>query len=257
MEYVVIIIVAISGAYFSFVSGFGLGTLLLPAFMIFFPAPVAIVTTAVVHMLNNIFKLGLVGRYADKQVLIYFGFTSVIGALLGAWLLSKIDTSNVITSYMLFSREFEITSIKLIMGILILIFTMLELNTRFQSMAIDKKWLPAGGLLSGFFGGLSGHQGALRSAFLMKVGLSKESFVGTRAVCAFLVDTSRIAVYVALIRESFGDINVRLVIVAALAAFAGAWFGNRWIKKTEIESVNKFISIALIIFSILLIAGII
>ena len=257
MEYLVIIIVALSGAYFSFISGFGLGTLLLPAFMLFFPAPVAIVTTAVVHMLNNLFKLGLVGKYADKKVLLYFGFTSVLGALLGAWFLSAIEFGSTICNYSIGTRSFEVTSIKVIMGTLILAFTFLELNSRFQSISLGKRWLPLGGLLSGFFGGLSGHQGALRSAFLMKVGLTKEAFMGTRAVCAFLVDTSRIAVYVVLIRDSFELINIKLVIAAAFAAFAGAWFGNKWMKKTEIESINKFISIALIIFSVLLIIGII
>lgn len=43
-------------------------------------------------------------------------------------------------------------------------------------------WLPLGGLLSGFFGGLSGNQGALRSAFLLKAGLSKEAFIATGTV---------------------------------------------------------------------------
>ena len=55
-----------------------------------------------------------------------------------------------------------------------------------------------GGLLSGFFGGLSGHQGALRSAFLAKAGLTTERFVGSNAVIGFLVDLTRIAVYVAV-----------------------------------------------------------
>ena len=32
---------------------------------------------------------------------------------------------------------------------------------------------------SGFFGGLSGMQGALRSAFLARAGLSKEAFVAS------------------------------------------------------------------------------
>jgi acyl-CoA reductase-like NAD-dependent aldehyde dehydrogenase len=40
-------------------------------------------------------------------------------------------------------------------------------------------YLPVGGLLSGFFGGLSGHQGALRSVFLLRAGLTKESFIAT------------------------------------------------------------------------------
>jgi len=54
---------------------------------------------------------------------------------------------------------------------------LLEMSPRFQQWSLDKKYLPLGGLLSGFFGGLSGHQGALRSAFLIKSGLSKESFI--------------------------------------------------------------------------------
>jgi len=38
-------------------SGFGLGTLLLPVFALFFPLPVAIAATALVHLANNFFKL--------------------------------------------------------------------------------------------------------------------------------------------------------------------------------------------------------
>ncbi|MFN9977497.1 MAG: sulfite exporter TauE/SafE family protein, partial [Phycisphaerae bacterium] len=73
MEFVLIILVALAGAFLSFFSGFGLGTLLLPAFLVVFPPPVAIAATAVVHMLNNLFKLFLVGRYAQRQVLAAFG----------------------------------------------------------------------------------------------------------------------------------------------------------------------------------------
>lgn len=257
MEFIVIILVALGGAYFSFISGFGLGTLLLPAFMLFFPPSVAIVTTAVVHMLNNVFKLYLVGKYADKTVLLYFGFTSVIGALGGAFLLSLMDSSLIVYSYAIGTREFHVSLIKIVMGLLILGFTLFEMNPRWQTISVAKKWLPFGGFVSGFFGGLSGHQGALRSAFLMRAGLSKEAFMGSRAVLAVLVDSVRIAVYVALIRDSFHEIDIRLVIVAGLAAFTGAWYGNKWMKKTEISSINRFISIALIVFSLLLLSGVV
>ena len=40
-------------------SGFGLGTLLLPAFAFFLPLEVAVASTAVVHAANNLFKVGL------------------------------------------------------------------------------------------------------------------------------------------------------------------------------------------------------
>ena len=57
MEYLVVGIVACLGSLLSFMSGFGLGTLLLPAFLLFFPAELAMLGTALVHMANNVFKL--------------------------------------------------------------------------------------------------------------------------------------------------------------------------------------------------------
>lgn len=43
-------------------SGFGLGTILMPVFALFFPLPLAISATAVVHFANNIFKFGLMAH---------------------------------------------------------------------------------------------------------------------------------------------------------------------------------------------------
>ncbi len=86
-------------------------------------------------------------------------------------------------------------------------------------------------LLSGFFGGLSGHQGALRSAFLAKSGLSTERFVGSNAVIGFLVDLTRISVYVGLFAAAGGNLGDfggwPLVITGSLAAFCGVMTGKR------------------------------
>ncbi|WP_324712199.1 hypothetical protein [Flavobacterium columnare] len=57
MDYIIICIVAFIGAGLTLFSGFGLGTLLLPVFGLFFPIEIAITLTALVHFLNNVFKL--------------------------------------------------------------------------------------------------------------------------------------------------------------------------------------------------------
>jgi len=62
---VVITLTAILVSGLTLFSGFSLGTILMPAFALFFPIPVAIAATADVHLANNLFKLGLVGRQAD------------------------------------------------------------------------------------------------------------------------------------------------------------------------------------------------
>jgi len=57
---------------------------------------------------------------------------------------------------------------KATIAVLLLFFAIFELLPRFKHFSFDRKYLPLGGILSGFFGGLSGNQGALRSAFLVK-----------------------------------------------------------------------------------------
>src|ERR671912_736533 len=99
MEIVIISLAAFFIAILTFFSGFGLGTILTPVFMIFFPVELAIGLTGVVHFFNNIFKLILVGKKADKQVLLRFGIPAVISAFVGAWLLLHIPDAKPLFSY--------------------------------------------------------------------------------------------------------------------------------------------------------------
>ncbi|MHB8259583.1 MAG: hypothetical protein ACYDCN_05425 [Bacteroidia bacterium] len=61
MELVIISTVALVASLLTFFSGFGLGTILTPVFVLFFPVEVAIALTGIVHLLNNFFKIALVG----------------------------------------------------------------------------------------------------------------------------------------------------------------------------------------------------
>jgi uncharacterized protein len=250
MEFFPIILMAIAGSCLSFFCGFGLGTLLLPAFMLFFPPPIAVAGTAVVHMANNVFKLFLVGKQADWSIIRTFGLLSVVGALIGALSLQWVSKLGSIYEYTLSGELHEITFIRVIIALVIIGFSFLEILPKFQSIKLPRKVLPVGGLISGFFGGLSGHQGALRSAFLMKAGLDKSAFIGTRVVCACLVDVTRISVYASQIGSHWRDIDIRLLAAASLAAFTGAWLGNKWMKKTELKVMNLIISISLVLFGI-------
>ncbi len=195
MEYIVVCMVAVLVSALTLFSGFGLGTVLMPAFALFFPVPVAIAATAVVHLANNIFKVFLVGRKADWGVVARFAIPGAIAALIGAALLNLFAHLTALYTYQLGGHQYDITVVKLVIGILIIGFALFELLPRFRRLSFDRKYLPLGGLLSGFFGGLSGNQGALRSAFLIKSGLEKEAFIGTGTVSAVIVDVARMLVY--------------------------------------------------------------
>lgn len=65
MDIVLIAVVAALASALTLYSGFGLGTILLPAFALFLPAPLAVAATGIVHLLNNLFKGTLLSNRAE------------------------------------------------------------------------------------------------------------------------------------------------------------------------------------------------
>lgn len=257
MEYLVICVVALIGSGLTLFSGFGLGTILVPVFAIFFPVDIAIALTAIVHFLNNLFKLALLGKFADKSIILRFGIPSILFAFIGALTLNAITHLSYIAQYSIAGKEFIITPVKLTIGILILFFALYDLFPRLYKINFNKDLLVFGGMLSGFFGGLSGNQGALRSTFLSKLGLTKETFIATGVVIACLTDVSRLAVYFRNISKIHDQINILLIAAATLSAFAGAYAGNKVMKKVTISSFHIIIGIMLICFAVFFGMGII
>ena len=256
MQEIIICAVALFASGLTFFSGFGLGTILLPVFALFFPVEVAIALTAIVHFLNNVFKFFLVGKNVDKQVLLRFGIPAIAAAFLGAYLLNYLSEMKPFYEYGFSGKSFQITAIKVIIAVLLIFFALFDLIPRLKNLQFGKKYLPLGGLVSGFFGGLSGHQGALRSAFLIRAGLSKEAFIATGLAIACLIDISRLSVYSEHIIKNNESLNWNLVILATLSAFAGAFLGNKLLKKITISFLQKFVAVALIVFSVFLGLGV-
>ena len=259
--YIAVSLAALIAAGLTLYSGFGLGTLLLPVFALFFPAEVAVVATAMVHGANNVFKVSLLGRQADLHVVLRFGVPAIIAAIFGALALGWVAQSGSgMTIEVNEEALFRITPVKLVIGLLMIGFAMFELLPRFRSLEFDRRYLPLGGLLSGFFGGLSGHQGALRSAFLAKTGLTTERFVASNAAIGFLVDLTRISVYIALFTAAGGHVTDfngwPLVLTGALSAFCGVLLGKRYLHKVTMISIQTLVGVLLFGVGLALVTGV-
>ena len=251
MDVLVIAVSALIASGLTLFSGFGLGTILTPVFALFFPVATAVAMTAVVHLANNLFKIGLVGRDASWPVVMRFGLPAALAAVLGAGALATVSGLAPWHVYEWLGRTHAITPVKAVIGVVIAAFALLELSPTFARLAFSPRWLAVGGLISGFFGGLSGNQGALRSAFLVKAGLSKESYVGTSAVCAVVVDVTRLLVYGLAWLASGAqalDSHARFTVaVATLSAFAGAYAGKRLLKKVTLRWVERTVATLMVL----------
>lgn len=256
MELLIVCLAALLASALTLFSGFGLGTLLMPVVALFFTLDLAIAMTAMVHLANNLFKIGLLGRKADASVLLKFGLPAVAAAFVGAALLMYLGEVKPIYEYHAFGSARQVSTLKLVIGILIVSFVVLELSPTFSKVALDRKWLPLGGAISGFFGGLSGHQGAFRSMFLIKAGLEKEAFVATGVVLAVMVDLSRMVIYGVSVWAHGDAVEWPLVIGASASAFTGAYVGAKVLKKVTLRSVQLIVSALLIVVGVGLIAGV-
>jgi uncharacterized membrane protein YfcA len=260
-EYFLIPGVALVASMLTFISGFGLGTLLLPAFAVFYPAPLAVTATAVVHLINNLAKFALMARYTQKGVFLRFGIPALIAGLVGAWLLTYLGQLSPLLTYEFAGRLQAVLPVKLVIGLLMIGFAMIEFFPAFDQIELGIRWLAFGGILSGFFGGLSGHQGALRSAFLARTGLDGKQFIGTSVSIAVALDLVRLSVYLPTQAHGFHTLLAHggesVILAAVAAALVGTAIGKSQVKKITIKSVRSVVAVLLFLLGGLLATGLI
>ena len=247
-----IAIVCLLGSFATFFSGFGLGTILLPVFSLYFPIELAILATALVHFANNIFKMSLMARHLDFSLFKRFGITAFIGALVGASVLTWVGHAGYMYASPIWDGK-SVTYVSFFIGLLMLFFVVFEWKSIRFPFSHSPYFLPLGGFLSGFFGGFSGHQGALRSAFLSKITLDKQLFVATSALISLLIDVSRITIYSS--SAEWGQLNVRYLVIGGLSAFTGSLLGKRYLNKVSYTFIKWMVGLFLTLMSLLILTG--
>jgi uncharacterized membrane protein YfcA len=190
-----------------------------------------------------------------------FGIPAAAAAIVGAGLLVFLANVPAITDYRVAGSLYEISPVKLVVGFLIVFFAVLELTPRFAKLAFPRRYLFVGGLLSGFFGGLTGNQGAFRTAFLIKSGLDKDAFVGTSVLVSAVVDIVRLVMYGASIfGENFGAMPAAvwpIVAAACLAACLGAILGARLLDNMTLHTVRLIVATLMVAVGFALAVGVV
>jgi uncharacterized membrane protein YfcA len=252
---VYVVILAFLDALLTFFSGFGLGALLLPAIAIIFPVAIAVVVVAFIHLLHHVWKILFLWKNIYWPVVYRFGIPASCAAIPGALLFVYFSTSKPIFQYCVGPLTASVEPIKIIVGLSLILCAVLE-GVAKHTIVIKERWLPLGGALSGFLGGVSGHQGAVRSLFLLHLNLGNTQFVATSAVLAIGVDVVRLAVYGLSVAALFHAINIRFVALLALATLAGDLVGKLVLEHVTVRFVHRVVLAMLCILGTALILGI-
>jgi uncharacterized membrane protein YfcA len=235
-----ILVTPFIGALATFYTGFGLNTILVPVFMIFWDAPIAVLMAGIVHLCNNILKVVLTARAIDWHLFRNFGIPAILFAFLGAFLLNKLN---------------EVTTLKMrpIFGAILMFFALLEFFK--WKLPFQGPWaMRFGGVLSGFFGGFSGHQGALRALFLSKLKIEPLVFVATTAMISLLVDLTRVSVYFSgSWLTNYYPTSIMFICVPS--ALAGTLVGRKYIQKINHAKMSTIVGVALFAMGLALLLG--
>lgn len=205
----VLIVAALAGGVAS-LAGFGIGSLLTPLLALQMDTRVAVAAVAIPHFLATLLRFWFVHRALDRQVLLGFGLASAAGGLTGA-ILHGFAGNPVLTvvfgCLLIFAGGTGITG--------------LADRLRFSGVA---GWIA--GAVSGFFGGLVGNQGGIRSAALLGFHVPRDAFVATATAVALLVDIARVPVYLVTAASELQR-WWPLIGIAAIGVLIGTVLGTR------------------------------
>jgi uncharacterized membrane protein YfcA len=215
-------------------AGFGLATMITPIAFLWLEPHEAVAVVGIVHGSHNAWKLKVLRSSVDYSAVRRYGWAMVVGALLGAALNTAVEAEPLL----------------LIVGIALVILPLLSISERWTNVRLPEAEDRIGGFGSGFFGGLTGHQGALRAMFLQKRLPDKTEYAATAAVLALVVDVTRVPVYVAL--EGWHILDAGWLIVGlVLSAILGVQLGKRWLKKWKSDAIRNGILVAIVASGIL------
>jgi len=231
IEYLVLVALgAFIAAALTVPAGFGLSTVLTPLVLLLIPPHEAIAVVAIVHGAHNAGKLALLWENVDLEAFKRYGVWLILGSVVGALLQSRVPQRPLLG----------------ILGIALIVLPALTLSEKWTGYMMPESNDRVGGFGSGFMGGLSGHQGALRAMFLSRRIPNKMSYAATASILALCVDLSRIPVYLFYRSEEVFS-HYGLTVVLVISALLGARLGKVWLKNIDSILIRRGVMVGIIL----------
>ena len=233
-----VFLVAIVAGAIAALSGFGIGSLLTPLLAATMGMRAAVAAVSIPHLVATAARLWNLRQHVDRRVLIHFGICSAIGGLLGALLQSKARSP----------------ILNVVFGLLLLFAGISGLRGWSEKMRFRHGTAWLAGALSGFFGGLVGNQGGIRSAALLSFQMQKVSLVATATATGIIIDLARMPVYIATQTQALVAAKVDIAL-ALIGCLIGTFWGIRLLKQIPAQRYKELLSALICVLGLYMICA--
>ena len=179
MEVFYIALLTLIASTIGTITGFGTSTIMIPVLVMFLPPVEAISLVAIIHWFGDIWKVALFRQGINLKLILWFGLIGLAASYLGASLSLGAD---------------QPTLLRVLGSFLVVYAVFLMYQSKFKIPASNTAAF-SGGALSGFFAGMFGIGGAVRSMFLTAFDLPKAVYLATAGTIGLAVDSTRIITY--------------------------------------------------------------
>ncbi len=238
MFFLALLLVSIVSGATASVVGFGIGSLLTPLIAWQFGTEVAVAAVTVPHATATAIRCWRLRAHINWSVLVRFGLLSAAGALAGALLYTQLGPS----------------ALTRILGALLILTAIAQLTGWSSRWKAHGPLVAIFGLLSGFFGGIAGNQGGLRSAALVAFGLTPTAFIATATATGLVVDMARTPIYLWNAGAELRPLSLPIAIATG-GVLIGTILGERLLLGLSKERFAAVVGIAVGLLGIWLIAG--
>lgn len=179
-EFLFLLIVLFFGGIISTVAGGGLSLILITAGSLFMDVKLAIVLNAYILLLNQSAKAWNFYPFAKRNIVLWAGLSGIIPTYIGARTLFLVS----------------IETMQIIIACTAIGFVILR-NVRLLPVIKETKLnLVILGILSGFFGGLTGNGSLIRKPLFLQMGITKEVFLGTTSLLSLVLITGTLGAFI-------------------------------------------------------------
>lgn len=209
-------------------TGFGTSTIMVPVMLLHYPMPETLFFVGIIHFFGNVWKLLLFRSGFRWRLVLSFGVPGVAATFLGASLVFNISTA----------------ALSKILGLFLILYVIYLFVKSSFNIKPSATVGACGGALSGFFAGVFGIGGAVRSLFLTAFDLPKAVYISTAGAIALFIDMTRLTTYFA----NGARLSTLLLYGLPLflpASFLGAALAKRIVDRIPQQDFRKIVAVFL------------